>query len=220
MRQLLVVNPNTSQAVTALLQHHVQSAVGASAHVQVVTARFGAPYIANEASYAVAAHATLDAWEAARDIRPDAVLIGCFGDPGLWALREVCGVPVRGLAEASFAEAARHGRYAIVTGGEKWRPILWRLALSLGQTRTLAAIHTVQATGAQLAADPEAAHAALRASCEEVLRAHDVQAIVIGGAGLAGMADTLQPHVAVPLIDSVQAGVRACLLPAADQGLP
>jgi hypothetical protein len=38
------------------------------------------------------------------------VLIGCFGDPGLFALRESSACPVTGLAEASFIEAARRGR--------------------------------------------------------------------------------------------------------------
>src|SRR5690606_34240357 len=57
MKQLLVINPNTSKRVSALLQTHVQAAAGLHVQVRTVTARFGAPYIADEASYAVAAHA-------------------------------------------------------------------------------------------------------------------------------------------------------------------
>ena len=64
MRQLLVINPNTSPGVSALLRQHVQQAAGSHVEVTAVTARFGAPYIADEASYAVAGHATLDAWAA------------------------------------------------------------------------------------------------------------------------------------------------------------
>ena len=65
MRRLLVINPNTSASVSTLLQTHVQAAAGLHVQVRTVTARFGAPYIADEASYAVAAHAALDAWAAA-----------------------------------------------------------------------------------------------------------------------------------------------------------
>ena len=60
-RELLVINPNTSTAVTALLREHVQAELGAQVRVRAVTARFGAPYIIDEASYAVAGHATLAA---------------------------------------------------------------------------------------------------------------------------------------------------------------
>lgn len=214
MRQLLVINPNTSAHVSALLQQHVQAAAGSHVAVRTATARFGAPYIACEASYAVAAHALLDAWAhalAQPGVQPDAVLIGCFGDPGLTALRESSPAPVTGLAEASFIEAARHGRFAIVTGGERWGPMLQRLAQALGHAHGLAGIHTVAPTGAQMAADPEAARALLAQACRDVVRQMGVQAVILGGAGLAGMAAAVQPQVPVPVIDSVVAGAHWAL---------
>ncbi len=214
MRQLLVVNPNTSAHVTALLQQHVQREAGPGVQVTSVTARLGAPYIACEASYAVAAHAALDAWAAALAepdrSAPDAVLIGCFGDPGLFALREASPVPVTGLAEAAFAEAAQHGRFAIVTGGARWVPMLERLALALGH-QALVGIHTVAPTGAQLMADPQGARAMLERACQEAAERWDAQAVIVGGAGLAGVAAALQPQVGVPLVDSVGAGTRMAL---------
>jgi Asp/Glu/hydantoin racemase len=214
MRRLLVINPNTSASVSALLQTHVQAAAGLHVQVSTVTARFGAPYISDEASYAVAAHATLDAWAAAlagAKEAPDAVLIGCFGDPGLLALRESSPVSVTGLAEAAFIEAARHGRFAIVTGGERWGPMLQRLAQALGHAPSLTGIHTVAPTGAQLAADPAAARTLLAQACRDAVRQLGAQAVILGGAGLAGMAAALQPGVGVPLIDSVLAGAHWAL---------
>ncbi len=218
MRHLLVINPNTSASVSALLQMHAQAAAGADVHVHTVTARFGAPYISDEAGYAVASHATLDAWAAAiaegrssGQPAPDAVLIGCFGDPGLLALRDSSPAPVTGLAEAAFIEASRHGRFAIVTGGARWGPMLQRLAQALGHSQNLAGIHTVTPTGAQLAADPAAARTLLAQACRDAARQFDAQAVILGGAGLAGMAADIQPGVDVPVIDSVHAGARWAL---------
>ena len=213
MASLLVINPNTSASISALLQSEVQKAVGDAAQVRTLAARFGAAYIASEASYAVAQHAVLDAWAVtlSKNAKPDAVLIGCFGDPGLFALREGAGVPVGGLAEASFAEAASHGRFAIVTGGERWAPMLRRLADALGYGDRLAGIHTVAPSGAELAADPAAARALLAQACTEAAQRTGAQAVVLGGAGLAGMAADLGDRLSVPLIDSVQAGARWAL---------
>lgn len=214
MRQLLVINPNTSASVSELLQTHVQQAAGLHVSVRTVTARFGSPYIADEASYAVASHAALDAWADAlvsETRAPDAVLIGCFGDPGLMALRESSPVPVTGLAEAAFIEAARHGRYAIVTGGARWGPMLQRLAQALGQSQQLAGIHTVAPTGAQLAADPVAARTLLAQACRDASRQLGVHAVILGGAGLAGMAALVQAEVPIPVIDSVVAGAHWAL---------
>lgn len=204
--RLLLINPNTSASVTALLLGHVQQQLGAGIHVEARTARFGAPYIADEQSYAIAAGATLDAWTPQADF--DAVLVGCFGDPGLLALRAVAGVPVTGLAEAAFAEAALQGRFAIVTGGARWRPMLQSLAAELGYAESLAGVQTVQPTGAEMAADPAGALCVLADACRAAIAQWQPQSLIIGGAGLAGMAERLQAQFALPLIDSVAAGAR------------
>ncbi|ABM32145.1 Asp/Glu racemase [Paracidovorax citrulli AAC00-1] len=139
-------------------------------------------------------------------VAPDAVLIGCFGDPGLFALRECSPVPVTGLAEASFLAVARHGRFGIVTDGERWEAMLLRLAQALGHADRLAGVRTVAPSGAELAADPAGAQALLARACQAMAREPGVQAVVLGGAGLAGMAKAVQPRVDVPVIDSVEAG--------------
>lgn len=209
--QLLLINPNTSQATTERLRAHLQPLLPGGVQLRCATARFGAPYIACEASYAVAGHALLDAWAHAHAQQPaDRVLIGCFGDPGLWALREAARVPVTGLAEASFMQAARHGRFAIVTGGERWALMLERLASALGMADALQHIETVTATGAQLQADPALAQRVLTEACRKAA-ASGARAIIVGGAGLAGYAAALQPQVDLPLIDSTSAGLQELL---------
>ena len=223
--KLLVINPNTTAAVTELLRQHVAAAAGPAVTVATATAHFGAAYIASEASYAVAGHAALDAYAAhvAAEGAPDAVLLGCFGDPGVAGLRELSGLPVIGLAEAAMQQASALGRYAIVTGGAAWGPMLQRLALSLGLAGSLDAIHTVAPSGAELAADPERAHDLLRDACVQAMLP-GVRSVILGGAGLAGMAARLQGELPLPLIDSVVAGTQVLLqmpraaLPAASGG--
>lgn len=218
MKNLLVINPNTSAAVTQKLADHIARQVGAGVAVHAVTARLGAPYIDSEASYAIAGHAVLDAYESfiattgSGGQAPDAVVVGCFGDPGVYALREVCRVPVLGLAEAAFIEAAALGRFAVVTGGARWQPILRRFAQSAGFAEQLACIHTVAPSGAQLAADPAGARALLAQACREAAQQSGAQCVILGGAGLAGMAQEIASQVPVPVIDSVLAGARQIAL--------
>jgi Asp/Glu/hydantoin racemase len=213
--KLLVVNPNTTVAITELLAQRVRAAVGAAAEVEAITAEFGAAYIASEASFVVAAHAALVACRehSVAHGRPDAIIVGCFGDPGVFALREALTVPVIGLAEAAMREAARHGRFAIVTGGAAWKPMLLRLARGLELAEQLATVAIVAATGAELAADRGRAIEVLGRACRGA--ASDCDAVVLGGAALAGMADeiasSISPPLGVPLIDSVDAAARAAL---------
>jgi Asp/Glu/hydantoin racemase len=207
-RRYLLINPNTNSLTTQRLQDVLQPLVPPGVQLLVQTARFGAPYIACEASHAVAAHACLDVWTTHRGTpeQPlNGVLIGCFGDPGLFALREVSACPVTGLAEASFIQAAAHGPFAIVTGGERWKPMLQRLANGLGYGALLRHIETVAPTGAALQADPEMALQCLGQACQNAAQT-GVSSIILGGAGLAGYARLLQDHCKLPLIDSAQAG--------------
>ncbi len=213
--RLLVINPNTGIATTQRLEQHLPEALPKGTDVRCVTARFGAPYIACEASYAVAGHALLDAWAHAvknspEGQPPERVLIGCFGDPGLHALRDSCASPVTGLAEASFMQASAYGPFAIVTGGLRWQPMLQRLALSLGYAAHLQNIETVEQTGAQLLAEPELAIKVLSAACQRAA-GRGVKSIILGGAGLAGFAALVQSAVELPVIDSVHAGAQVVM---------
>ena len=211
--QLLLINPNTSVATTERLSRVLVPMLPAGIDMELKTAAFGASYIACEASHAVAAHAVLDVWARYCGQHPEpisGVLIGCFGDPGLFALRESSACPVTGLAEASFIEAAKHGEFAIVTGGERWKPMLERLAHSLGFAPLLQHIEIVQPTGAQLQADPAMALQCLGQACNAAA-ATGVKSIIMGGAGLAGYAQALQANCPLPLIDSASAGLRVLL---------
>lgn len=216
--KLLVVNPNTSDAVTDLLRRSVQAMVPAGVSVLTATASLGASYIADEVSYAIAAHAALDAW--ARHVsahgEPDAVLLGCFGDPGVPALRELIAAPVLGLAEAAMLQAAEGGRFAIVTGGAAWGPMLTRLARGLELDDALDGVHTVAPSGAELLADRDAAIRLLADACRAAAPAGSgVQSVILGGAALAGMAAEIESAIGLRVIDSVQAGVEMLLRAAA-----
>lgn len=216
MRHLLLINPNTSLATTDRLAQTLRPLLPDDVQLALRTATRGAHYIACEASHAVAGAAVLESWaEHLAGVEGQAaplhgVLIGCFGDPGLFALRESSACPVTGLAEASFIEAARRGPFAIVTGGKRWPPILQRLALSLGYGEQLLHIETVAPTGAEMQADPAAALRHLALACRAAARP-GVASIIVGGAGLAGYAQALQAHVDLPLIDSAQAGLKVLL---------
>lgn len=202
-----MINANTTQGVTELIEKHCRAALGEQVEVRAVTAAFGAAYISSEAAYAVAGHAALDCLERHAG-GCDAVLLACFGDPGLFALREASVIPVIGMAEACMQEAAASGRFSIVTGGPAWGPILRRLAFSLGVNESLASVRALPSSALEVARDPRS----LRLLAEQVERAaaeDGARTVIIGGAALAGIAAKLASAAAVPLIDSVECGARA-----------
>jgi Asp/Glu/hydantoin racemase len=209
--RILLINPNTSVSVTEKIAALARAVAGDGVEFRAVTGSFGAPYVASRAAAVVAAHAALDALTQ-HVAGCDAVYLACFGDPGLPALREQSAVPVVAMAEASIQAACRHaGRFSIVTGGVAWGPMLREYVMSLGLSDRLASVRTVAATGGQIARDPDAAVAELTASCIACASDDGADAVILGGAGLAGLASRIQPGVSVPVICSMDAGTRAAV---------
>lgn len=219
MPTLLLINPNTSANVSRRLLAAAQAQAPAGLGLRVATARFGARYIADEAAAAVASHAALDALAAdvAEHGRPSAVLLACFGDPGLFGLRAAAGVPVLGLAEAAMHAAAARGPFVVVTGGLAWVPMLARLAAALDLPAPLLGVQAVAPSGGELASDPAAAARLLadaaRTACG---RWPQARSVLLGGAGLAGWAEPVAaaaPDLGVPVLDNVALAIdAACAL--------
>lgn len=213
--RILLINPNTTAALTAKMAAYAGEIVGDGASFVPVTGSFGASFISTRTAAAIAAHAALEAL-AENVAGCDAVYLACFGDPGLAALKEVSPVPVIGMAEASCLEAARERRrFAIVTGGALWQPMLEEFVATLGLSQQLASVRPVAPTGGQIDADPDAALALLADACNACARTDGADIVILGGAVLAGLAQRLQADVGVPLMCSVAAGARAVVAAAA-----
>jgi Asp/Glu/hydantoin racemase len=207
-KRLLIINPNTTDAMTGKT---VELAHGMLPNVEIIAAggRFGPRYIASRASFAIAAHAALDAYAANRH-GVDAVLLACFGDPGLDALREVSPAPVIGLVEAAAAQASQGGRgFSIVTGGVLWHSMLRESLATRGLAGLLASIRTVAPDGGTIARDPDGALHVLSEACDACVAEDGAQAVILGGVGLIGLASKIAATRPYPVICSVEAGIKA-----------
>ncbi|MBM3368884.1 MAG: Asp/Glu racemase [Betaproteobacteria bacterium] len=206
--KLLVINPNTTPGITDLVVGAARRCASPGTEVSGATGRFGARYIASRAAYAVATHAALDAY-AEHGEDADAVILACFGDPGLAGLKEIAHQPVVGFAEVGCRRAAELGRFSIVTGGERWGPMLREFVDWLGLGASLASVRTVAPSGADIARDPDGSISMLAEACIEAVQRDGAQGVVLGGAGLAGLAARIAPRVPAPVIDPIEASVAA-----------
>lgn len=210
--KILLINPNTTQAMTDLVVATARRFAAPGVDLVGATGRFGARYITTRAASAIAAHAALDAY-AEHGAGCDAVILACFGDPGLSGLKELATQPVIGMAEAAcFAAAPLGPKFAIVTGGERWGPMLEEFVAAIGLSSKLACVKTVAPSGADIARDPAGSFKMLADACNACVREHGAGSVILGGAGLAGIAAQIADRVPVPLIDGVAAAVKAAEL--------
>lgn len=203
--RVLLLNANTNEAMTT---HVVEAARRIAPDIVFTgaTARFGSRHIGTRATYAIAAHAAIDCY-AAQDEQFDAVILACFGDPGLGALNDLANIPVFGLAESTCREAAGHRHpFSIVTGGERWISMLREYLASLGLTEWLASIRVVDASGSEILAQPAEHLEKLKDACRNAA-SDGASRVILGGAGLIGLAERIASDVPIPVTDCLQPAI-------------
>jgi Asp/Glu/hydantoin racemase len=206
--RVLLINPNTSVEMTDGIAAEARRHVDARVEIVPVTASFGCAVIASRAAYVVAAHAGLELYEE-HGAGADAIVLACFGDPGLEALREVAAAPVIGLLDSAMAAAATDGRpFAIVTAGPAWVPMLEERVRLSPQAAALRGVFAIAANGLAVSRDPAGATAALQGAVDAA-QAAGAQAVVLGGSALAGFGSRLAS--AVELIDPLAVAMRVAV---------
>ena len=201
--RILLINPNTTEEITGRILALAVQECGNVGEFDAVTARFGARYISDRASATIAAHAVLDAYAAAQEtgIAPDAVVVACFGDPGLEALTELLSIPVVGFAQAGIRAAAREpGKFIIATSGEAWRDMLSELVGRLGLSAKLAGFALL----GEVERDPDAVARLIEATAKDL----GAERAVLGGTGLIPIIPDVGQRLHLAMIDPHRVALR------------
>jgi Asp/Glu/hydantoin racemase len=211
--RIALLNPNVSASSTRAMLLVAASAVSPGFVVEGRTAPFGVPLITSQEALAVAAMAVQAMAPSIEADGFDGVIICAFGDPGLDEMRTLLGIPVTGLAEAGFAEAAEgRRRFSVVTTTPELAQPIRIAAQRYGHADALASVRITPGDPSTVMADPEQLEAALLAACDRVIDHDRAEAIIVGGGPLAMAARAIAHKVRVPLIEPVPAAVRlACL---------
>lgn len=206
--RILVVNSNTTEAVTARIGAAARDAASPGTAIEAVSAPFGLSLIVSRADWLVAGPATLAALAARRGAY-DAAVIACFGDPGLDAAKELLDVPVLGISEAAFHAAAMLGRrFGVVSFTAALRPMFEDCLAHHGLTARCTGFRM----GPPFAGDPgrvaEERAGLIAGLCREAVEQDGAEVVILAGGPLAGLAPVIAPEVSVPLVDGTAAAVR------------
>jgi allantoin racemase len=202
--RLLIVNPNTSTSVTRWLAEEAKRVAGGRAEIAAVNAPSGLSAIQTPDDLLQAAKVIVGTIEA--DAAADVAIIAAFGDPGLTEARARLAIPVMGLGEAGLRAAASR-RFSIVTLGEEMRAALVERVRSLGLEDRLAEIRILPVSIPEMIANREANLGAL----VDAIRACAEDAVLLGGAPLAGLGVKMAKETGLTVLDGVEASVTAAL---------
>ncbi|GGR50824.1 allantoin racemase [Nocardioides luteus] len=201
--RILVVNPNTTASMTALIGECARASVGPGVTVDAVDPGAGPVSLESHYDEAIAVPHLLRVLKD-RD-GYDGFVIACFGDPGLHAAREIVAGPVVGIAEAAMRTAGYLcRRFSVVTTLSRVVPHTWSIARDYGVADLVGGIHACEVPVVELETDP-VAYARILDVCRRALVSDRSEAIVLGCAGMADLCARLSVDLGVPVIDGVAA---------------
>ncbi|MEW5721738.1 MAG: aspartate/glutamate racemase family protein [Thermodesulfobacteriota bacterium] len=206
--RLLLVNPNTTPEMTRSLEECARRYARADTQVTAVNPERGPVSIEGYFDEAIAAEAALELLLRHRG-RFDAYIIGCFGDPGLFAAREVMDVPVLGIAEAAMLTACTVGyRFSILDVMRRTWPQLEDLLRRYGLRDRCASIRAVEMSVLETETKSDRVRLRLIEEARQAVEEDRAEAILLGCAGMAGLDKEIEKAVGAPVLDGVVCAVK------------
>jgi allantoin racemase len=207
-RRILVVNVNTTAAMTRLIAEQAQASALPGTTIIPATPAFGPASVESILQSHLSAVGVLDRVLAEKS-RYDAVVLAGFGELGREALQEAVEVPVVDITDAAAHFACLLGRsFSVVTTVDRAIPAIQDRLLLNGLHGRCASVRSTGLGVLDLEADPRATRDAITEVARKAVAEDRAEVICLGCAGMSGLADAVTESVGVPVVDGVPAAVR------------
>ncbi len=203
-----VVNPNTTVSMTNSICGVATAAAAVGTRIRAANPSTGPISIEGYHDEAMSVPGLLAEIVAGVAAGADGHVIACFDDTGLDAARCVTSAPVVGIGEAAFHAATMVANsFGVVTTLRRSVPALRNNIVRYGFDRHCVGVRASEVAVLDIDGSADAAEAIGRQVAASI--EHDgAEAVVLGCAGMAGLADALSERHGVPVIDGVAMAVK------------
>lgn len=198
------------QAEVARRRGVLRGFVSPGVEVEVATPPAGPGSIESAYDEAISVPHLLEAVAAAGPAGFDAVIISCFGDPGLTPAREIATIPVLASGLCAMHVACQLGeRFAIVSPLEEGAPRTRRTVRRYGLEAKFAGSRAIGMTVLGLAKDRAGTLQRVAAAGRRAIEQDGADVLVLGCMSMAfhGVAGELQERLGVPVVNPVPASL-------------
>jgi allantoin racemase len=207
--RIKLINPNTTVRMTEAMGRCACEVAAPGTEVIAVSPTMGPPSIEGYYDEALATPGLLAEVAAGERDGFDGYVIACFGDPGLYAARELARGPVIGIAEAAMhAASVLAPGFSVVTTLARTCGMAWHLAQRYGMTPFCRNVRATDVAVLELDQPGSAARRIILDECRRALAEDGSDAIVLGCAGMAELCAYLQDTLGAPVVEGVTAAVK------------
>jgi len=196
--RVLVINPVTTDKWNRDMEKYLKKVVHESTEISVVNLRQGPKSIETFFDEVYAGPGIMETVK--RSENHDAIVINCFGDPALDALREISSVPVLGAGETSMTAALLLGeKFGVISVSRNYRPYIERMARKIGISRRLAYASGIDIPVLDLNRSMELMDMVIEESEKAIEKGAEV--IVLGCTAMFFLAEDLRRRLEVSVIE-------------------
>ncbi len=207
--KIKIINPNTTQAMTDSIFEAAISCCNTDTEILAVSPKIGPVSIENYHDEFASIIGVLEEINAGIKEGFDAYIIACYGDPGLYAARELADVPVVGIAEASmFLACTVSAKFSIVTVVPRIRHLIEEVVKKYGLWERCASVRTTNMGVLDFEVDPDKGMQEIARESRKAIEEDGAEAICLGCAGMVSFAKELEDQLGVPVFDGVTAAVK------------
>ena len=207
--KIKIINPNTTQEMTETIGKAARKVARAETEVVAVSPSYGPASIESHYDEFLCAPGLIEEVKGGEQEGVDAYIVACFGDPALEACREVTARPVIGIAEAAMTTASLlAARFSIVTLIPRTAAVTRELVAQYGFGHKLASIRCTPLHVLDVEKDPEGCLQTLRQAARLARDEDEAEAILLGCAGFADFADSIEAELDIPVLDGVVCAVK------------
>lgn len=207
--RILVVNPNTTASMTAKIGATARAVASAGTEIIAVNPTSGPVSIEGYYDEALSLAGLLQVVEANLDV--DAVVIACFDDTGLDAIRCLASCPVVAIGEAAFHMASMlSNKFTVITTLARSVPAIEHNLHRYGLATRCARVRSTEVAVLDLEHAAGPARAKIDVEIRRAIAEDRAEAIVLGCAGMTDLTQSLSSDHGLPVLDGVGCAITLC----------
>jgi allantoin racemase len=204
--KILVINPNTTTSMTDKIAKAARAVARPDTEIVAASSQDGPASIQGFLDVATCVPGLLN--EVVQHKEVDAIVIACFDDTGLDAVRSLVSVPVLGIGEAAYHAASMiANKFSVITTLSRSVPGLENNLLRYGLAQKCACVRATEIPVLKLEEGDPATLDKIRLEIHASINEDKAEAIVLGCAGMADLMAQLSEEFGLPVIDGVSTGV-------------
>ena len=204
--KILVINPNTTASMTTKIGAAARAVARPDTEIVATNSQNGPASIQGFLDVATCVPGLLA--EVVRHPDVDALVVACFDDTGVDAVRTMVSVPVLGIGEAAYHAASMIStKFSVITTLLRSVPGLENNLMRYGLAQKCVRVRATDIPVLKLEEGDHATLSKIRSEIREAIEQDKAEAIVLGCAGMSDLMTQLSEEFGLPIIDGVAAGV-------------